>query len=139
MKYACVLFSVLITFFWFGCKRVSNDSIPDGAYAYGSYDSSGTALVRGWFTIIVSDSTAISGEWHFEPIGNPQRIGPQTGDGSLVGGINGEKFWIELNPKFRNNNLQLNGTLAMGRLSGQWTWIRYDGIANQGTFKAVRK
>ncbi len=92
MKYACVLFSVLITFFWFGCKRVSNDSIPDGAYAYGSYDSSGTALVRGWFTIIVSDSTAISGEWHFEPIGNPQRIGPQTGDGSLVGGINGEKI-----------------------------------------------
>ena len=111
MKYACVFISALITLFWFGCKRASTDSIPNGAYAYGSYDS----------------------------IGSPQKIGPQTGDGKLVGGINGEKVWIELNPEVRNNNLQLNGTLAMGRLSGQWTWITYNGMANQGSFKAVRK
>ena len=89
--------------------------------------------------MIVSDATRISGEWHFDPIGNPQKIGPHTGDGKLVGGINGEKVWIELNPEVRNNNLQLNGILVQGRVDGQWTWMNYDGIANQGMFQAVRK
>lgn len=139
MKYACVFFSLLVTILWVGCKQTSSESIPGGAYAYTSYDSGGAALVSGWFTIIVSDSTAISGEWHFKPIGSPQRIGPQTGDGKLVGGINSEQVWIELNPQVRNNNLQLNGTLALGQFAGQWTWISYSGIANQGTFKAIRK
>ena len=95
--------------------------------------------VSGWLTIIVSDSTNISGEWHLDPIGSPQKIGPQVGDGKLVGGINGVKVWIELNPKVRNNNLQLNGILAQGRLEGQWTWISNDGIANYGAFSAVKK
>ncbi len=89
--------------------------------------------------MIVSDSTTVSGEWHFAPIGSPQKIGPQTGDGKLVGGMNGEKVWIELNSGVRNNNLQLNGTSAQSRIDGQWTWISYDGIANQGMFHAVRK
>ena len=139
MKYICIVLSLLTSLLWPGCKQSASDSVPADAYAYTSYDSSGTALVRGWFTLNTSDSTTISGEWHLEPIGDPQRIGPQTGDGKLVGGIEGAKVWIELNPKVSNNNLQLNGTLSSGRLIGQWNWIRYDGMANQGTFKAVKK
>ncbi len=139
LKRVFVFASLLTLVLWPGCKRGVGDATPPGAYAYTSYDSAGTVIVRGWLTAVVSYSTKLSGEWHFEPIGNPQRIGPQTGDGKLVGGINGEKVWIELNPDVRNNNLQLNGSLVTGRLSGQWTWISYDGMANQGTFQAVRK
>jgi hypothetical protein len=139
LKDAFVFFLLLTTVLWVGCKRASSDSIPAGAYAYTSYDSSGAVLVRGWLTIIISDSTTISGEWHLKPIGDSQRIGPQTGDGNLVGGINGAKVWIELNPKVRNNNLQLNGTLTPSKLAGQWSWISYDGVGNQGAFEAVRK
>lgn len=139
MKYACIFFALLVAIQWTGCKQTSSETIPGRAYAYTSYDSGGVAVVSGWLTIIVSDSTAISGEWHFTPIGSPQSIGPQTGDGKLVGGINSEKVWIELNPQVRNNNLQLNGTLALGQFAGEWTWISYSGIANQGMFKAVRK
>ena len=139
MKYAFVFFASFIAIQLVGCKQTSSETIPGGAYAYTSYDSGGVALVSGWCSISVSDSTAISGEWHFKPIGSPQRIGPQTGDGKLVGGINNDQVWIELNPQVRNNNLQLNGTLALGRFAGQWTWISYNGITNQGTFQAVRK
>jgi len=39
----------------------------------------------------------------------------------------------------RNNNLQLNGTLENGRIRGEWTWISYDGIRNQGIFEGVIK
>jgi hypothetical protein len=138
LKYASVFVLELTLSLWFGCKHTS-ESIPQGAYAYTSYDSSGVELVSGWFTMIVSDSTTVSGEWHFSPIGSPQKIGPQTGDGKLVGGMNGEKVWIELNSGVRNNNLQLNGISAQSRIDGQWTWISYDGIANQGIFHAVRK
>lgn len=139
MKYLCVVLALLTSVLWPGCKRTTGDSVPADAYTYTSYDSSGTALVRGWFTLITADSTTISGEWHLEPVGDPQRIGPQTGDGKLVGRIDGEKVSIELNPKVSNNNLQLIGTLTSGRLTGQWNWIRYDGMANQGTFQAVKK
>ncbi len=139
LKYACVFFALLVAIQWAGCKQTSSETIPSGAYAYTSYDSGGIALVSGWFTIIVSDSISVSGEWHFKPIGSPQRIGPQTGDGKLVGGNDRGQVWIELNPQIRNNNLQLNGTLAQGQFAGQWTWISYSGITNQGTFKAVRK
>jgi len=124
--------------FCFGCRPTS-DSVPKGAYAYTSYDSSGASLARGWFTIVVSDSTSISGEWHFDPIGSPEKIGPQTGNGKLVGGIDGQKIWIELHPEVRNNNLQLNGILVNDRVDGQWTWLKYDGIGNQGVFHAVKK
>ncbi len=89
--------------------------------------------------MVIADSTTVSGEWHFDAIGSPQKIGPQTGDGKLIGGINGEKIWIELNPGVRNNNLQLNGLLSQSRIDGQWTWINYEGMANQGAFHAVRK
>ncbi len=139
MKYICIVLSLSTFFLWIDCKQTVSESIPTDAYAYTSYDSSGTALVRGWFTLIMADSATLSGKWHLEPIGDPQRIGPQTGDGNLVGGMNGEKVWIELNPKVSNNNLQLNGILASGRLTGQWNWIRYDGMANQGTFQAIKR
>lgn len=139
LKYALISLSVICLAAWSGCKRTSGDEVPPGAYAYTSYDSGGTALVHGWFKAIISDSSKISGEWHFEPIGDPPRVGPQTGDGRLVGGVDGDKVWIELNPDVRNNNLQLNGRLVTGRLSGQWTWISYDGMANEGTFQAVKK
>lgn len=121
-----------------GCQRAS-ESVPSGAYAYTSYDSSGIELVSGWLTIIAKDSVTIAGEWHLDAMGNPEGIGPQTGNGKLVGGIDGEKAWIELNPSVRNDNLQLNGILAHGRFDGQWAWINYNGVSNLGTFHAVRK
>lgn len=120
-----------------GCTGLT-DPTPEGAFRYTSYDTTGTVLVRGWFTMGISDPNMISGEWHFAAVGSPQNIGPQTGDGKLVGEVHGATMWIELNPQFVDNNLELRGTLQGNRCSGTWSWISYVGITNQGHFEAMR-
>jgi hypothetical protein len=120
-----------------GCALLT-DPASDGSYRYTSYDTTGAVLVRGWFTMDISDSNTISGEWHFAAVDSAKNIGPQTGDGKLVGGIQGTTVWIELNPHYRDNNLGLHGTLQGNRFSGTWTWISFVGITNQGPFEAVK-
>jgi hypothetical protein len=138
VKHIFIFISFAAVILLFGCKRAS-ESVPAGAYAYTCYDSSGVALVDGWLLLVITDSSKVTGEWLLDPIGDPQNVGPQTGKGKLRGGIDGEKIWIELNPEFNNDNLQLHGILLQGRLEGQWAWIRYDGLGNQGTFRAIKK
>jgi hypothetical protein len=111
---------------------------PSGAYQYASYDTNGTAVVRGWLTFAWQDSNHITGEWNLEKIGNPQGIGPQFGTGKLVGSFFEGKLVIELNPQFRDNNLQLVGTLKTGDYRGEWFWISFVGVSGRGTFEAVR-
>jgi hypothetical protein len=138
MKTTYLCLFIAVPFFLMNCDQPTN-SISKGALQYTSYDSSGTPLVNGWFTMNFSDSVTISGEWHFKPIGNPKNIGPQTGDGNLVGGVRNGQVWVELNPQFMDNNLRLSGTLQGNRYSGQWTWISFIGITNAGSFEAVKK
>jgi hypothetical protein len=130
--------AILTMFLIAACGRTS-ESVPPGAYAYTCTDSVGIPLVKGWMTIVIADSSKITGEWHFDAVGSPQKIGPQTGDGHLVGGLSDKRIWIELNPKIRNDNLQLDGILDQGQLTGQWTWVTFEGISNQGKFSAVKK
>ncbi len=111
---------------------------PTGSYVYTSYDSLGSKIVQGWFTLIIADSTHISGEWHFTQVGGGNAIGPQVGDGKLVGGFRSALLWVELNPQFVDHNLQLVGTLSATAYSGTWCAIGYMGIYNHGTFQASR-
>lgn len=136
MKTLCCALLVLVAGLN-GCTVITGPA-SDGTYRYTSYDTTGTVLVRGWFTMDISDSNTISGEWHFTAVDTPKNIGPQTGDGKLVGSIKGTSVWIELNPQYRDNNLGLIGTLQGNRFSGTWQWISFAGISNQGPFVAEK-
>jgi hypothetical protein len=138
MKTTYVYLFIAIALFFMNCNHPT-DSIPKGALQYTSYDSSGTPLVTGWFTMNFSDSVTISGEWHFKPIDSPKNIGPQTGDGNLLGGVHNGQVWVELNPQFVDNNLQLRGTLQGDRYFGRWIWTSYVGVTNAGSFEAIKK
>jgi len=118
--------------------RQSIEPVSPGTYHYTSYDSSGTVIVKGWFTMDLSDSSNISGEWHFKAISNSKNIGPQIGNGNLVGRVHDRQIWIELNPKFKDNNLQLVGKLFDDGISGRWLWISFIGVTSSGTFEAVK-
>jgi hypothetical protein len=120
-----------------GCDTLTGPG-PAGSYTYTSYDTTGVAVVTGWFIMNISDSSTVSGEWHFSPLGTPQGIGPQTGGGKLVGAFRDGKLWIELNPEFRDNNLELAGTLQGNRYAGTWTWLSFIGVTNHGTFEAMQ-
>ncbi len=137
MKLLCCFALLALTAILTGCTGLT-DPTSDGAYHYTSYDTTGTVLVRGWFTMDISDSNTITGEWHFAAVDTPKNIGPQTGDGKLVGGVQGTTLWIELNPQYRDNNLGLIGTLKGNRFSGTWQWISFVGVTNQGPFEAIK-
>ena len=116
------------------------ESVPSGAYRYTSFDSTGVAVVKGWFTIDCQDSTNIAGEWHFRRISLfEKRIGPQVGDDSLIGSIHHDSLGIMLNPHIRDDNVWLVGTLTGDTIRGEWFWGSLPGITGNGTFEAVKK
>ncbi len=137
-----VLLIFLLLGFLTACTESPTDSTPNGAYSYMSFDSSGTAIVKGWFTLEMSDSSHVTGEWHFVKVTDSDDVGPQVGDGVLAGGFTDygiDQVIVDLHPEFRDNNLLLIGKLEESRYSGRWEWISFAGVSNYGTFYAQRR
>jgi hypothetical protein len=137
-----LVFVVLIVTLLFvipSCSETTIESLPKGAFEYTSYDSLGTVIAKGWLLFDCNDSTYVKGEWRINKVGNPQRIGPQIGDGNLVGSFIEDKLHIELNPDFADNNLGLIGDLEENEYSGKWIYSSFIGITNWGRFEALRK
>ena len=114
------------------------DNVPPGAYLYTASDTSGTVIVEGWFTMEYQNSTEINGEWHFQKIGNPQNIGPQVGDGDLLGTKDSSRVQINLNPQYKDNNVFLLGEIEGHQYIGEWHWITIIGPTNKGDFEAIQ-
>ena len=112
---------------------------PAGVYEYTGYDSTGTAIVRGWLVLSLREKQRVDGDWRLEKIGEPGKIGPQIGKGRLEGGLSNETMWLDLRPQYRDNNIDLFGTFDMNEFRGRWHWITLSGISSQGTFVAFRK
>jgi hypothetical protein len=127
-------------FLLIGCADLGSDIGPvvPGSYRYAAYDTSGTLVVQGWFSLVIRDSASITGEWHFTAAGSPKNIGPQIGDGQLVAAIQGGSIWIELQPQYRDNNLMLTARLGSRDLSGTWQWSTFIGPTAAGTFTAKK-
>ncbi len=127
-----------------GCRDAGTESgppqvpVPSGTYSYAAYDSSGTAVISGWFTIAHIDSSAITGDWHFRAIGSPVNIGPHAGDGKLAGTLSGGVLQVNLQPNFADNNILLHGSTSSTGIEGTWTWISFIGPTNRGSFIAAR-
>jgi len=141
-KLVRVLYTLLISVVLIGCEDAIDNSVivpvPPGAYAYTGYDSTGIVIVKGWLSFTYQDSIQFSGEWQFQKVGNPERIGPQVGTGTLVGGIEEQRVWVDLNPQYADNNVFLSGQFEGNRYHGQWSWGTFAGVSNRGTFEAVK-
>ena len=145
MKIATFLLALLaLTFSMLSCSPSSateqrKSDGPLGDYQYTGYDKSGVKIVQGRLSITSVEADKLEGEWQFEKIGNPERIGPQVGKGTLEGSIIKGEIFINLNPNTVDNNVDLRGQLEGKRFHGTWS---YDGFAagiNKGTFEALRK
>jgi hypothetical protein len=93
--------------------------------------------VRGLLWLARDDSGQIAGRWQLElihPTASP--IGPQVGEGELLGMIEEEAFWINLNPEYADNNVYLLGTLGDDALEGVWQFLGFPGVLGSGTFEA---
>lgn len=123
-----------------GCNGSNGpDPVPAGAYAYSGFDSTGRLIVTGSLTLDLDNPAEVTGTWHLQANGNPQNIGPQTGDGQLLGGMSGTNLHVNLNPNQNDNNVFLNGVLFGGTYRGEWTYSGFAGTLNQGTFEAVQR
>lgn len=138
-----VFLSLLIGLLVISCERNLNSpnssSVPHGAYSYTAYNTDGAAVVKGWFSIESSDSSAVKGEWHFQALGDSQHLGPQIGDGELVGMLVDMNLTVNLNPGWIDNNVLLNGTLSGHRIDGTWMWVTIAGPWTGGSFIAVKR
>lgn len=131
--------SIFVILLWLsflisGC----NIDETEGLFHYSSFDSLGVNIVEGTFSIEYGDSISISGDWDFEKIGNPENIGPQTGEGQLLGTIENEAFFAELNSYMSDNNVSLVGVINGNTITGDWTYSGFAGIINYGTFNAEK-
>jgi len=120
---------------------------PLGDYQYSGYDKKGTKIVEGRVSITSvetkrigsEDTVQLKGNWQLKTIGNPERIGGQSGSGDLVGSIIKGKIDINLNPNISDANVYLRGTIEGRRFHGKWTFSGYAGPISEGTFEAIRK
>ncbi len=146
-----VIAGVLVVAAW-GCGPESTgvlDGLADretgargtnATYLYTGYDSSGREIVRGEVVVAVDDSGDVTGSWNLDAVGDPSpMIGPQVGQGKLVGRAKGTVFGVGLNPDMVDNNVVLLGTIVEDSITGIWEFIGFPGVLNQGTFSASRK
>jgi len=109
-----------------------------GSFTYQSYDTLGIQIVYGWLKIEPIDSVNIKGSWQLYSLSTRNDIGPQVGEGKLLGHIEGTSISMELNPQFKDNNLSLVGIINNNRIEGKWYWMSFIGVTNWGTFKAIK-
>ena len=124
-----------------GCEQISETvffDVPPGSYAYFGYDTSSTLIAKGWFKFEYEDSVRIKGHWQLKTIGNPGNIGPQDGEGELVGTKTDTSININLHPNFADNNIILLGKINRKYIYGKWQWATFARLTNWGNFNAKK-
>ena len=130
MKMAIVSLLLFVPgFFIWNCSGANSvhqsKPFPLGEYQYAGFDNKGNKIVEGRLAITSREADRIKGEWKLSKIGNPERIGPQTGMRECIGLIKDDSLFINLNPNMVDNNVNLKGKVQDRRYSGTWS---YDGV-----------
>ncbi len=135
-----VILIVLFLISVFSCERDKSiiQPLPSNIFTYQSFDTLGYLLVSGWFAFEYVDSIKIKGSWHFNNLSNKNDIGPQIGNGQLVGSIIDSSISMDLNPPFIDRNVYLSGIIRDNFIEGKWIWATYAGVSNWGRFKATK-
>lgn len=114
----------------------------DRMYEYIGYDTLQRQIVSGWLGINDPDSVGqFGGAWSIKKYNSepwPFDMGPQDGNGSLLGQIHGSELTINLNPDMADNNVILVADTSYHRLLGTWHYSTFAGEVNRGAFEAIR-
>jgi hypothetical protein len=110
----------------------------ESVFDYTGYARNGSVIVRGHLTILLQDSGSVGGRWQLRALADTSRIGPQHGQGRLLGHLRSGVLNINLNPNYVDNNILLTGRFTRDRYVGQWSWVGFAGVLTTGTFQAVR-
>ncbi len=142
------LFACLIAALLLPTACDSGDPSDDGTYAYQGFDATGALLIEGSLVLDYQETRdsaspfRITGTWALRQVKAADEVGPQVGEGDLLGTIDADgNIVIQLNPGSADNNVGLGGTFTHGRFDtfeGRWDYVTDIGPTNGGTFKAER-
>lgn len=139
MRKTAVVIAVLLATACTGSKR--DEGLPplrSHVYRYTAWAEDGkTVVVRGWMHLD-KVKRGVVGEWWLQAVGDPYPIGPQRGEGRLVGELRDGHLVMELQPDRRDDNVLLVENGGGKNLSGTWEWAGIAGVQGRGTWRATR-
>lgn len=107
-----------------------------GVYSYRAYDQSGRLVVTGLLRFDQMDIDGVKGSWQMNNVNGSDRTGLSETFGVFEGFLKGDALYINLNPGWVDRNVTLQGMKTSGGFEGEWAFIGFPGVLNQGTFKA---
>ena len=133
-----------------GLFAACSDGMPDsekgdvsGQFRYTGYDRQGTVVIRGTLDLNEDSGGLVNGRWNLQAVGNPDRLGPQVGQGDAQGNVTtssggAAELVLNLNPGWADNNVFVYGQVRGSRIEGDWQWSTLLGSVQSGTFVAER-
>jgi len=148
---AVFAFVLFVSSLAFACSLAKSSQVnkpfPIGDYRYTSYDNQGAKVVEGQISITSSEKQRIGaeekiqlkGNWELKKVGNQEHIGLQEGKGDLIGTLDKDELYLDLNPNMNDANVLLQGTIEGKRFHGTWKFSGYAGAVIKGTFEATKQ
>lgn len=125
------------------CSSLPQELEPfDGTFDYVAFDEAGTRVLAGRLVLDVDDGGGVTGSWDIDWVAGADRdtpVGPQVGNGGLVGAILDGDLTLDLTPMIADNDVVLVGALDGSRITGSWQYVTLAGPAGSGTFWATRR
>ncbi|MDX1420947.1 MAG: hypothetical protein R3181_13360 [Rubricoccaceae bacterium] len=134
-----------------GCSLLGLDGSDDtrrDVFRYTAYDDGDAVVVTGTLRIggipsaSAEEPAPLVGSWTL--VATSAEVGPQDGEGSLVGtyqdSVEGPLLSIDLHPENADDNVGLAGRLVDdgARIEGTWQHVGFAGPIAAGRFEAVR-
>ena len=122
----------------FSCStRNLSEKYPYGYYSYVEHSKSGPLVCKGSLYIQKTDSNTFQGNWAVDVYRD--RVGGNTQNGFLIGRIENDSVFIDLDPDYAKTDWTLAGKLEGNVISGASDWKRYNGAFYNGLFTATRE
>ena len=130
-QFQLLLFSLLIST---ACEEERAEDKPYQYIAY--YGKRLRVCAEGTIEFTIEPDSTLTGTWTIEAKDGftQNEIGPQVGSSKLSGYIKNDQFYVNLNPRWADNNVFLTAYFSEV-ISGGWHWSTFVGVSSSGGFK----
>ena len=79
----------------------------------------------------------VSGVWQLNVRDGAEHTGINNTFGRFEGSLKGDALYLDLHPGWIDNNVILTGVMSGRLFFGEWAYIGFPGVINQGSFEAT--
>ena len=128
------------------CSDATGPAELNGIYGYTAMDDAGTVLLLGQLDLTFHDDSTVTGSWIIgwaQDADQSTEVGPQVGEGTLLGLLAADGVVLDLNPNVADANVFLSGAFDLESLPpglvGEWTYSTLIGPVAAGRFTAANR